>query len=163
MFMKAILIDPFERAASEVEIGVNGAYFDQARDLVGASCLDVVQADRYFGGQGGAMLLVDDEGMLIEPEFQAYTLVGPKPIAGRFVIVREVSDPDSEDGGKIVGVDFSTDDVYGKVRFVSAAFAMAALEMESQRSAALYASHGLHVESLGKGTLLVTPHDPSKT
>jgi hypothetical protein len=155
--VRAYLVDPKERTVREIALPARQA-FDASRKLIEAQTLDVVRAHTFFGGAGGALLYVDDEGLLIEPQFQAYALVGNKVIAGAFVVLREVQVPledEDDDGWRVVDVDFSASDVLSKVAFCNARFAAAAVELGVQEAAAYYASRGLQVERAGNG-LIVT-------
>lgn len=156
--IRAILVDPKAKTIQAIVLD-SEEYFTQIRDLIEASTLDVVRADNFFGGHGGTTIYVDDEGLLIDPEFQAFSLVGQKVLAGKFVILREIFvEPvnEDDDGWRRVDVDFSLEAVRERVIFCNARYAAAALELGVQEAAAYFVARGMKVERAGNG-LIVTP------
>jgi hypothetical protein len=90
--MRVILINPWDQSVSDAEF--NGDYRDHYRLLSGptveglenaeVSCFDITSLD---GPLEDHQLVVDDEGLLIEP--QAYFHLCGRTFAGRGVILRD--------------------------------------------------------------------------
>jgi hypothetical protein len=158
--LQGILVDPHQRSVSLVEVNPTSSLED-ARRLVGAEWLDVVQADDYFGGAGGAFFYLDDNGLSVKGT--AFTLINNTPIAGKFLILREAQNIDLDDDDNddhLASVDFAVDDVREKIRFISRDIAMDIIERGTLSAAAAYVSQDLHVERHGNTLFVTTKEDP---
>lgn len=156
--IKAILVDPETHSVSLIELSRTNL-LEETYKAVGAETLDVVRAENYFGGQGGAFLYVDDNGLYRKNP--AFTLVNQTPIAGKFVILREVEeslDDDSDDDSWAQGVDFTVDAVYERIRFTTPDIAKTLIEKHTAAAAAAYISRDLKVERIGDA-LFITPKE----
>lgn len=157
IIIQGILVDPALRSVRLVDIPKKDV-LSAVYGLIDADTVDVVRAEDFFGGTGGAFLYVDDVG-LFRPN-QAFTLVNQTPVAGKFVILREVptcGDEDDEDAW-LQGVDFTVDAVHERIRFISQDVAQTVLERGTLAAAAAYVARDLHVERHGT-TLFVTPKE----
>jgi len=111
--MKAYLIDPFEMSLAVVDIPTTGwsDALHAAYKLMDCQCVDVVRLDN------GDFLCVDDEGLLKDPDHQAYfVLVNAegslvKFLAGKSVLMRE------DRSGNIAEPDISIFKLYQHVAF----------------------------------------------
>jgi hypothetical protein len=101
--MKAILINPFAKAVSEVDF--NGHY-THICDLIDCSLFTVVRLARR------EVLFVDDEGLLHDKPQAFFSWHGyPHPLAGRGLVIGEEGD------GESAPTEFTVQEVRAKVTF----------------------------------------------
>lgn len=101
--MRAILIDPFAKTVTEIDI-------DKANVLAGlyaAMQCDLVDVVRY----NNLDVWVDDEGLMKDGQKFFKMINGHQPLAGRAVIM------ESDDEGDSIATTVSVDAVYGFTMF----------------------------------------------
>lgn len=156
--VQGILVNPFSHTAQWVEVPARES-LPVVYDHIDASCVDVVRVKQVFGPDH--FLYVDDSGLFKKD--QAFTSVGGRQIAGKFVILREVPtlDDEDDDGDWLASATVTPEEVLKAVQFVTPRYARAAIDLSTQKAAAAYAARGLRVKDLGDGVILVTPMEGS--
>jgi hypothetical protein len=151
--VKGILVNPFSHTAEWVDIPARES-LPVVYNYIDASCVDVVQVGHVFGP--GHFAYVADSGLF--KEGQAFTSIGGRQIAGKFLILREFPPQDEDENDDfLASATITPEEVIQRVQFVTPRYAKAAINLAMQKAAAAYAARGLSVKELGDGVILVTP------
>jgi len=151
--VRSILINPHERSVREVSVSTgNDRWRTELRQMIGAECLDVVQVPEDAFGVNGLFLMIDDEGLFKSK--QGYTQCGDLVIAGPMLLcaecqLKDEGEEEEEEEDWLVDVTIDIDQVFEKLRFISAEQAAEILEAQKALAARLYREQGFNVEFLG--------------